>query len=111
MLNQPNPLTIRAVCWYITRRLAVKSVVFKVLKTEERKTLDERVRDKEKQLGLFDVRLRPNTQEETRKVALGLNVYMLEADWQEWGRRQPSWPPDKPDAAFLGFCKQRRAYA
>src|SRR5262249_40030672 len=89
---------------------AVKWVIFRVLKTEERKTLDARLRDKEKQLDLFDVRLRPDTYEEARKVAPGWDVYILEADWREWGRRQLGWPPDKPDAAFLGFCKQRGAY-
>ena len=89
---------------------AVKWVIFRVLKTEERKTLDARLRDKEKQLDLFDVRLRPDTYEEARKVAPGWDVYILEADWREWGRRQLGWPPDKPDAAFLGFCKQRGPY-
>jgi Initiator Replication protein len=92
------------------QKQAVKWVIFEVLKTEERKSLDARLRDKEKQLDLFDLRLRPDTYEQARELAPGWDVYMLEADWREWGMRQPGWPPNKPDAAFIGFCKQRGAY-
>jgi hypothetical protein len=90
---------------------AVKGVVFEVIKTEDRKSLDAKLRDKEKQLDLFDVRLRPDTYEKARELAPGWDVYLLEAEWREWGAQQRGWPPDKPDGAFLGFCKQRGAYA
>jgi Initiator Replication protein len=89
---------------------AIKWVVFEVIKTKERQAIDERLRIGEKQLSLFDVRLRPETYEEARKHAPGWDVYMLETEWREWGAHRPGWPPDKPDAAFIGFCKQRGAY-
>jgi Initiator Replication protein len=90
---------------------AIKWVVFEVIKTKERQAIDAKLRDREKQLDLFDVRLRPDTFDKAKELAPGWDVYMLEAEWREWGAQQPGWPPDKPDAAFIGFCKQRGAYA
>jgi Initiator Replication protein len=88
---------------------AIKWVVFEVIKTKERQAIDERLRIREKQLSLFDVRLRPNTYGEARKHVPGWDIYTLETEWRKWGARRPGWPPDKPDAAFIGFCKQRGA--
>jgi hypothetical protein len=52
--------------------------------------IDERLRIAEKQLSLFDVRLRPETYEEARKHAPGWDIYMLETEWREWGAHRCS---------------------
>ena len=90
---------------------SIKWVVFEVIKTKERQAIDATLKDRDKQLDLFDVRLRPDTHEKARELAPGWDLYMLEAEWREWGAQQPGWPPDKPDGAFLGFRKQRGAYS
>jgi plasmid replication initiation protein len=89
---------------------AIRWVVFEVLKTKERQALDAKLKDRDKQLDLFDVRLRTETYEKAKEAALGWDIYLLESEWREWGMQQPRWPPDKPDGAFLGFCRQRGAY-
>ena len=35
------------------------------------------------------------------------DVYTLQGEWEDWGRRQKPWPPKSPGAAFVNFCKQR----
>ena len=89
---------------------AIHWVVFEVLKTTERQAIDAKLQDKEKQLGLFDVRLKPATYDKAKAHATGWDVYALEAEWQAWGRLQKDWPPNDPDAAFLGFCKKRGVF-
>jgi hypothetical protein len=81
-------------------------VVFEVFKTKERQAIDAKLRDREKQLDLFDVRLRPDTFEKANELTPGWDVYMPEAEWRE-GAQRPGSPPGKPDGAFLGFCEQR----
>jgi hypothetical protein len=90
---------------------AIKWVVFEVIKTKDRQAIDAKLQDKEKQLGLFDVSLKPNTYDKAKAFAFGWDVYALEAEWQTWGRQQKDWPPKDADAAFLGFCKRRGGYA
>lgn len=85
----------------------IKWVVFEVLKTKERQVIDAKLQDKEKQLSLFEIRLKSNTYEKAKRFASGWDVYALEAEWKAWGRQQKDWPPTDPDAAFLGFCKKR----
>ena len=89
---------------------AIKWVVFEVLKTKERIAIDTKLQDKEKQLGLFDVRLRPNTLETAKTFARGWDIYALEAEWREWGSQQKDWPPRNPDGAFIAFSKKRGPY-
>ena len=88
---------------------AIQWVVFVVLKTQERQALDTRLKAQEKQLSLFDVRLKTTTYEKAKALASGWDIYVLEAEWKEWGK-QKDWPPQNPDGAFLGFCKQRGPY-
>jgi len=86
---------------------AIRWVIFEVLKTKERQAIDARLKDHEKQLGLFDVHLRTVTYDKAKALASGWDIYALEAEWKQWGSQQKDWPPKNPDAAFLGFCKQR----
>ena len=86
---------------------AIKWVVFEVLKTKERQAIDAKLKDQAKQLNLFDVRLKTPTYATAKTLASGWDIYALEAEWKAWGNQQKDWPPKNPDAAFLGFCKQR----
>lgn len=51
------------------------------------------------------LRLLTETFEKAKKAAPGWDVYFLEREWREWiaGKERPK----NPDAAFIGFCKQR----
>ena len=48
--------------------------------------------------------LKPETLEEARALAPGADVYALEAEWRAFAARRP---PRMPDAAFLGWVRQR----
>jgi hypothetical protein len=89
---------------------AVKWVRFEVIKTKERTAIEAKLRDREKQLDLFEPHLRTDTYEEARRLAPGWDVYGLADEWREWAQDKNLWPPVNPDAAFLGFCKQRGPY-
>ena len=43
--------------------------------------------------------------EKAKKAAPGWDVYALEHDWRAWIANKEI--PKNPDAAFIGFCKQR----
>ena len=49
--------------------------------------------------------LATETYEKAKKVAPGWDVYALEHDWRAWIVDKET--PKNPDAAFIGFCKQR----
>jgi plasmid replication initiation protein len=49
--------------------------------------------------------LRTQTYENAKRVAPGWDIYLLEREWQEWSAGKGV--PLNPDAAFIGFCKQR----
>jgi len=49
--------------------------------------------------------LATETYEKAKKVAPGWDVYALEHDWRAWLVDKEA--PRNPDAAFIGFCKQR----
>ena len=51
------------------------------------------------------IRLSTETYEKAKKVAPGWDVYFLEQEWREWVADKER--PKDPDAAFIGFCKQR----
>ena len=92
---------------------AITRVKFEVGKTEQRQELDEKLRDK--QLTLFDdashePRLKQSTLEAAKKIAHGWDIYALEAEWRNWGRKQKGWPPQNIDGAFINFCKKRGPY-
>lgn len=89
---------------------AVKWVRFEVIKTKERAAIEAKLRDREKQLDLFEPRLRPDSYEQAKRFAPGWDIYHLAAEWREWAIEKKLWPPANPDAAFLGFCKHRGAY-
>ena len=89
---------------------AIKWIIFEVLKTIERQALDTKLKAQEKQLSLFEVRLKTTTYEKAKALAFGWDIYALESEWKAWGSEQKDWPPQNPDGAFLGFCKQRGPY-
>ena len=51
--------------------------------------------------------LRTATYEHAKKVAPGWDVYELERQWREWTEKKG--PPQKPDAAFVAFCRKKAA--
>ena len=81
-----------------------------MLKTKERQAFDARLKDQEKQLNLFEVRLKIDTYEKAKAAAPGWDIYVLEAEWKEWGSQHQDWPPKNPDGAFIGFCRKRGGY-
>jgi len=92
---------------------AITRVRFEVSKTEQREELDEKLSDK--QIPLFgedsyNPRLKQSTLEAAKKIASGWDIYALEAEWRNWGRKRKGWPPDNPDGAFINFCKKRGPY-
>ena len=91
---------------------AITWVIFQILKTDERKALDARLSDREKQLNLFDAqaRLKPDTLEKAKPFAVRVGIYTLESEWRAWGSQQKDWPPRNPDGAFIAFCKKRGPY-
>ena len=89
---------------------SVKWVLLEVLKTKEREAIDLKLRDRDRQLDLFEVRLKTSTYEQAKKAAPGWDIYAMEAEWREWGMQQKDWPPRNPDGAFLNFCKKRGPY-
>jgi plasmid replication initiation protein len=86
---------------------AIKWVKFEIIKTTERLALDAKLQDREKQLNLFDVHLKTTTYEQAKTMAPGWDIYALAAEWKAWASQHKDWPPQNPDAAFLGFCKKR----
>jgi hypothetical protein len=51
------------------------------------------------------IRLATETYEKAKQAAPGWDVYVLEHEWREWIADKTQ--PTNPDAAFIGFCKQR----
>ncbi len=49
--------------------------------------------------------LRTSTYERAKQVAPGWDVYELERQWREWIEKKG--PPQKPDAAFIAFCRKK----
>lgn len=49
--------------------------------------------------------LRTQTYEIARKAAPGWDVYELERQWREWIEKKGM--PQKPDAAFIAFCRKK----
>ena len=43
--------------------------------------------------------------ESAKKVAPGLDVYFLEAEWRGWMANKPR--PKNPAGSFVGFCKSK----
>jgi plasmid replication initiation protein len=53
------------------------------------------------------IRLNPDTYAIARKVAPGYDIHNLEAEWRDWLASKDKPLPENPDAAFVGFCKNR----
>lgn len=51
------------------------------------------------------ISLQPETFVKARNLAPSWDVYYLEQEWRNWMSESNKNHPDKPDAAFLGFCK------
>jgi hypothetical protein len=51
--------------------------------------------------------LRTATYEHAKRAAPGWDVYELERQWREWIEKKG--PPQKPDAAFVAFCRNKFA--
>ena len=49
--------------------------------------------------------LRTATYERAKQAAPGWDVYELERQWREWIAKKG--PPQKPDAAFVAFCRKK----
>ena len=49
--------------------------------------------------------LRPSIYEQAKQVAPGWDVYELERQWREWIAKKEL--PQKPDAAFIAFCRKK----
>lgn len=52
--------------------------------------------------------LKPSTLDKAQKIAAekGIPLAQLEAEWNEWVREKGT-VPEKPDGAFIGFCKHK----
>jgi hypothetical protein len=51
--------------------------------------------------------LKTQAYEMARKAAPGWDVYELERQWREWIEKKGI--PQKPDAAFIAFCRKKAA--
>lgn len=54
------------------------------------------------------IKLKTATYEKARQAlsGSGLDMYALESDWREWINKTGKMP-EKPDAAFVGFCRKK----
>ena len=94
----------------IKKGRAVHKIRFSVTKVEKRKELETKLKSSSPSPlspgHLFDViRLSDKDYERARKAAPGWDVYVLEQEWREWMQKKGKPAPDKPGAAFVGFCE------
>ena len=88
----------------IKKGRAVHKIRFTLTKVEKRKQLETKLKSPASHGPLFDtIRLSARDIERAKKEAPGYDIYYLEQEWREWihGKK----PPEKPGAAFVGFCK------
>ncbi len=54
------------------------------------------------------IKLRPDTLDRAQAIAasMGVSVFDLEKEWNEWARSKPD-EVHSPDGAFIAFCKQK----
>lgn len=57
--------------------------------------------------GSSTLRIRPDTLEKAKAMFRGYDIYALEAEWRAAFQNSP--PPEKPDGAFIGWCKKYMA--
>ena len=88
----------------IKKGRAVHKIRFKMTKVQARKQLETKLKTPPSPGPLFDViRLTTRDLERAKKEAPGYDIYYLEQEWREW--MQGKTPPEKPGAAFVGFCR------
>ena len=89
----------------IKKGRVVHKVRFRLKKVEARKQLEDKLKIPLSPDSLFDtIRLSVRDYERAKKAAPGWDVYALEQEWREWMEGKTT--PDKPGAAFVGFCKK-----
>lgn len=84
------------------------AIRFTMAKSEERSVLEGKLGSKnEPQASSTRPLLKSDTYDKARRAAPGWDVYLLESEWVEWWRGTGAPMLESPDAAFLGFCRQR----
>ena len=86
----------------LRHKRAIHAVHFHVQKTEARHALERRLQQHQALLLLPAAAYK-----RAKAVVPGQDVYALQGEWEDWGRRKKTWPPKNPGAAFVNFCKQR----
>ena len=84
----------------------VEKVRFLVAKTLERREEEKKLL--EKKHPHFNPGFHPQEYERLKKLFPSLDIYKAEHDWREWQAKQPE-SPDNGVAAFIGFCKKKKA--
>ncbi|MCP4932775.1 MAG: replication initiation protein [bacterium] len=89
----------------IKKGRAVDRIRFTLQKTDDRARMESDLKNSEMPLFADTLRLSTVVFEKAREAAPGWDVYALEQEWREWmaGKQKP----DKPDQAFIGFCRQK----
>lgn len=91
---------------------APKKIRFIVTKTRQRLEIEEKLSWQQPHLAPPNgIHLRPETFAKAKQYTPGWDIYALKADWEKWGQATSSWPPENPDAAFMGFCKKKGPYS
>ena len=89
----------------IKKGRAVDSIRFILHKTSDRARMESELKNSEMPLFADNLRLSTVAFDKAREVAPGWDIYTLEQEWREWMSNKPK--PDKPDQAFIGFCRQK----
>ncbi len=89
----------------IKKGRAVDRIRFTLHKTDDRARMESDLKNSEMPLFADTLRLSTVAFEKAREVAPGWDIYELEQQWRAWMADKPK--PDKPDQAFIGFCRQK----
>ena len=103
LTHQPDEGTgFTVVLTPLRHKRAIHAVHFPVQKTEARHALERRLQQHQALLLLPAAAYK-----RAKAVVPGEDVYALQGEWEDWGRRQKTWPPKNPGSAFVNFCTQR----
>ena len=83
----------------------VEKVSFEIIKTSERKVFEEKIKKSEKKSILIP-QFRGTTYLKAKKIAPGLDIYSIEAEWKSW-LTSTGKVPDNYEASFIWFCKKK----
>ncbi|MEI2802550.1 MAG: replication initiation protein, partial [Trichococcus flocculiformis] len=89
----------------IKKGRAVDRILFTLHKTDDRARMESDLKNSEMPLFADPLRLSTIAFEKAREVAPGWDIYNLEQQWRTWISDKPK--PEKPDKAFIGFCRQK----